>query len=396
MLPVHTIPASLPFSIYIHFPWCVRKCPYCDFNSHAVKEEGIPQHAYLNALLTELTIYTPFVADREVCSIFIGGGTPSLMEPELVATLLENISKQFKTTPDCEITLEANPGTFDKARFKAFKDAGINRLSLGVQSLNDKHLKSIGRIHDAKQARSAIETVQTLFCTFNLDLMYALPAQSLAELKQDLQEMLLFQPPHLSIYHLTVETNTYFAKYPPQGIPDDDLASQMLDMITEQTSKTGLERYEVSAYAQNGKQCRHNRHYWEYGDYLGIGAGAYGKLSSGENIIRSVNYRDPYLYMKNALDGKAVASKEKITIHERPFEFMLGALRLKEGVPINYFCERTGLSLDSIDKQRQKAIKAGLLSDDVNTIKATEKGFDFLSNLQEMFLPDDEKIDNRC
>lgn len=383
----HPSVATLPLALYIHFPWCVRKCPYCDFNSHAVREEGIPQQDYLNALLTDLSRSAPDLAQREVHSIFIGGGTPSLMEPDMLFKLLEGIAWQLKISPDCEITLEANPGTFKKARFQAFKEAGITRLSLGVQSLNDRQLLAIGRIHNAKQARSAIEMAHTLFDTFNLDLMYALPGQTLKELGDDLQAILSFNPPHLSIYHLTLEDNTYFAKYPPKALPDDDVTAQMLDMITEKTAKAGLGRYEVSAYAQSGKQCRHNRHYWEYGDYLGIGAGAHGKLTAGDEITRHVKYRDPYLYMANAMQGRATASVEKVLPDERAFEFMLGALRLKDGVPTVYFTERTGLPLEKMDLQRQKAVQMGLLCDDRHRIKATEKGFDFLSDLQELFLP---------
>ena len=376
----------LPLSLYIHFPWCVRKCPYCDFNSHAVEEGGVPQRAYLDALLSDLSESADNVAGREVQSIFIGGGTPSLIEPDVLYKLLDGVAQHVIVCPDCEITLEANPGTFEKARFDAFKQAGVTRLSLGVQSLNDRHLKAIGRIHDAKQACSAIEVAQLLFETFNLDLMYALPGQTLEELECDLREILSFNPPHLSIYHLTMEANTYFAKYPPIALPDDDLASQMLDLIGAQASIAGLERYEVSAYAQQGKQCRHNRHYWEYGDYLAIGAGAHGKLTFGDEINRFVKYRDPYLYMDKAMQCGATAAVEMVLSQERVFEFMLGSLRLKEGVPTTYFSERTGIAFEKMARQRQKAIQLGLLCDDLGRIKATEKGFDFLSDLQEIFL----------
>ncbi|MGL4666507.1 MAG: radical SAM family heme chaperone HemW [Saezia sp.] len=387
-MELHPLLQTLPISLYIHFPWCIRKCPYCDFNSHAVKAGGVPQHAYLSALLADLSVAAKEVKHREVKSIFIGGGTPSLMEPEILAELLAGVYQHLNVASDCEITLEANPGTYEKERFHAFRQAGITRLSLGIQSLNDRYLHAIGRVHNAKQAIEAIEAAQKLFPSFNLDLMYALPEQTLLDLDVDLKEILSFQPPHLSIYHLTVESNTYFSKYPPASLPDDDLASQMLDLITEKTAKIGLDRYEVSAYAKNGNQCRHNRHYWEYGDYLGIGAGAHGKVSLGEDIHRYIKYRDPDLYMRHAMEGNATASTEQVRPDERAFEFMLGALRLKQGVPINYFTERTGLPFGAIKEPHQKAMSLGLLCDTKEVIKATDKGFDFLSNLQEMFLPE--------
>lgn len=377
-----------PVSLYIHFPWCVQKCPYCDFNSHGVRKEGIPQQAYVDALLADLSWSAQFIESRPIQSIFIGGGTPSLIEPDLLSLLLQKIDQKYQVCSHCEITLEANPGTLDVQRFKAFKDAGVNRLSLGVQSLNDRHLKNIGRIHNAQQARHAIEVVSKLFESFNLDLMYALPDQTLDELHFDLQEILSYQPPHFSIYHLTIENNTYFSKHPPVHLPDDDLASEMLDLICQSTNVAGLERYEVSAYAKEGKQCKHNRNYWEYGDYLGIGAGAHGKLTLGQNIVRTVRYRDPFLYMQNAIKNKACSATESIAIDERTFEFVLGALRLKNGVPKSYFHERTGLPPNAIEHQCTQAVQMGLLCADPAMLKATEKGFDFLSDLQTLFLPD--------
>lgn len=387
-----------PVSLYIHFPWCVRRCPYCDFNSHVQPENlGTVQKQYLQALLTDLSVMAKAVQERQIQSIFIGGGTPSLMSPDILADLLAEVRVQLSLSHSCEITIEANPGTFEKDRFLAFQQAGVNRLSLGVQSLNDQKLNALGRIHNAAQAVAAIEEAQKTFKSFNLDLMYALPEQTLEEFQFDLSKVLAFEPPHLSLYHLTIEPNTYFAKYPPR-LPDDDLASFMLDHITQHCASVGLQRYEVSAYARHGFECKHNKNYWEYGDYIGIGAGAHGKLTipviNGKEvlkkIIRHIKYRDPMLYMQKALCGEATAQTQEVLPEELPFEFMLGALRLKEGVRAELFEQRTGLALDKIGAQLQKAIALGLLSPDLHQLKATSKGFDFLSNLQELFLSEKE------
>lgn len=387
-----------PVSLYIHFPWCVRRCPYCDFNSHVQpKNLETVQKQYLQALLTDLRVMAKTVHGRQIQSIFIGGGTPSLMDPDILADLLAEVRVQLFLSHSCEITIEANPGTFEKDRFSAFRQAGVNRLSLGVQSLNDQKLKALGRIHNAGQAVTAIEEAQKTFESFNLDLMYALPEQTLEEFQTDLNKVLAFAPPHLSVYHLTIEANTYFAKYPPK-VPDDDLASIMLDCITQNCTSAGLQRYEVSAYARHGFECKHNKNYWEYGDYIGIGAGAHGKLTipvvDGRSILkkitRHIKYRDPMLYMQKALFGDATAQTQEVLPEERPFEFMLGALRLKEGVRAELFEQRTGLEIDKIDVPLQKAIALGLLSTDSHQIKATSKGFDFLSNLQELFLSEKE------
>ena len=380
------LPALPPLSLYVHLPWCLRKCPYCDFNSHEMKAGELPEQRYLDALRADLESALPLVWGREVHSIFIGGGTPSLFSPQGIDRLLSDIRARVKLVPEAEITLEANPGTFEKDRFRAFRSAGVTRLSVGVQSFNDAHLKALGRVHDRRQAIAALEEAAVTFDTFNLDLMYALPGQDLAQLEQDVTQALALAPPHLSIYHLTIEPNTLFAKFPPQT-PPDDLAYAMLDRITEMTAATGLERYEVSAYAKAGHRCWHNWNYWQFGDYLGIGAGAHGKLSFPHRVVRQVRNRDPRLYMENALAGNAVAQEEEVARADLPFEFMLNALRLKDGFALQDFLDRTGLPLSAIDKPLREAEAKGLVERDFARVKPTGRGFDFLSDLQSLFLP---------
>ena len=378
-----------PLSVYVHLPWCLRKCPYCDFNSHEWREggDGIPQQRYLDAVVADLDAALPLIWGRSVHSIFIGGGTPSLFSPESIDRLIGDLRARLKLTPDCEITLEANPGTFERDRFRGYRTAGVTRLSVGVQSFNDEHLKAIGRVHDSAQAIAAVEEAASAFDTFNLDLMYALPGQTLAQLDADLTQALALKPPHLSVYHLTLEPNTYFAKYPP-ALPPEDEAYAMLDHITERTALEGMARYEVSAYAKEGHRCAHNLNYWQFGDYLGIGAGAHGKLSFAHRIVRQVRFRDPRLYMENALAGHAVAQSEEVAIADLPFEFMLNALRLKEGFTMAQFGERTGLAVTAIQRGMEEAERKGLLARDLWHAWPTEKGFDFLSDLQEIFLPE--------
>lgn len=380
------LPALPPLSLYVHLPWCLRKCPYCDFNSHEMKAGQLPEQQYLDALRADLESALPLVWGREVHSIFIGGGTPSLFSPAGIDRLLSDIRARVKLVPEAEITLEANPGTFEKDRFKALRAAGVTRLSVGVQSFNDAHLNAIGRVHDSRQAIAALEEAAANFETFNLDLMYALPGQTLAQLEEDVTQALALQPPHLSIYHLTIEPNTLFAKFPPV-IPPDDLAYAMLDRITEMTAATGLERYEVSAYAKPGHRCWHNWNYWQFGDYLGIGAGAHGKLSFPHRIVRQVRNREPRLYMENALAGHAIAQEQEVARADLPFEYMLNALRLKEGFALQDFVDRTGLPLSTIEQPLRDAEAKGLVTRDFARVRPTEHGFDFLSNLQELFLP---------
>ena len=376
-----------PLSLYVHLPWCLKKCPYCDFNSHEMRAADMPEQRYLDALVADLESALPLIWGRSVHGIFLGGGTPSLFAPESIARLLSDIRAQLKLSADCEITLEANPGTFEKDRFRAFRDAGVTRLSVGVQSFKDEHLQRIGRVHDRAQAMAALEEAARSFDTWNLDLMYALPGQSLEDLREEIDQALAFAPPHLSIYHLTIEPNTYFAKYPPQ-IPEEDTAYAMLDLITERTGLAGLQRYEVSAYARAGHHCRHNLNYWQYGDYLGIGAGAHGKLSFAHRIVRQVRTREPRLYMERALAGNAISQEEEVKRADLPFEFMLNALRLRQGFALGEFSERTGLAITAIARQLDQAEQRGWITRDLQRVQPTALGFDFLSDLQSLFLPD--------
>jgi putative oxygen-independent coproporphyrinogen III oxidase len=375
-----------PLSLYVHLPWCLKKCPYCDFNSHERRGE-LPEQAYLDALVADLESSLPLVWGRPVHSVFIGGGTPSLFSPAGIDRLLADIRARLPLEPGCEITLEANPGTFERERFHGYRAAGVTRLSIGVQSFDDAMLGAIGRVHDGAQAHAAVEEARDAFDTFNIDLMYALPGQTLAQLESDLSTALAYAPPHLSVYHLTLEPNTLFATRPPQGLPDDDLASDMLDTIVARTQAAGLARYEVSAFAKPGHRCLHNLNYWQFGDYLGIGAGAHGKLSFPHRIVRQVRWRDPAAYMQYALGGSAVSNEHEVAREQLPFEFMLNALRLKEGFAVQQFSERTGLPITAITRALDKAEAQGLLARDLQRAWPTERGFDFLSNLQQLFLP---------
>jgi putative oxygen-independent coproporphyrinogen III oxidase len=329
----------------------------------------------------------PLIWGRSVHTIFIGGGTPSLFSPQAIDRLLGDVRARLKLTPDCEITLEANPGTFERNRFRAYRAAGVTRLSVGVQSFNDEHLKALGRVHDRAQAIAALEEAAHAFDTFNLDLMYALPGQTMEGLDADLTQALALAPPHISIYHLTIEPNTWFAKFPPV-LPEDDIAYAMLDRITERTGVAGMSRYEVSAYAREGHQCAHNLNYWQFGDYLGIGAGAHSKLSFAHRIVRQVRYREPRLYMDNARAGAAVSQSDEVALADLPFEFMLNGLRLKQGFTLPQFSERTGLAMTSIQRGLEEAERKGLVARDLFRVWPTERGLDFLSDLQAMFLPD--------
>lgn len=378
-----------PLSLYVHLPWCLAKCPYCDFNSHAVPAMGgLPEQRYLDALMADLESALPQVWGRPVVSVFIGGGTPSLITPLGIERLLGDIRARLPLEPGCEITLEANPGSFERERFKSFRAAGVTRLSIGVQSFDDGMLRQLGRVHDAAQARAAIAEAQAAFDTFNIDLMYALPGQTLAHLQADLDEALSFAPPHLSIYHLTIEANTRFASAPPAGLPDDDLASDMLDLITERTQSLGLKRYEVSAFAREGHRCAHNQNYWHFGDYLGIGAGAHGKLSYPHRVVRQVRWREPNTYMERALAGQAMSNDEEVARAQLPFEYMLNALRLREGFALADFSARTGLPPSSIETALQQAEARGLVERNFSHVRPTARGFDFLSDLQALFLAD--------
>ncbi len=374
--------APPPLSVYVHLPWCLKKCPYCDFNSHQGKPD---ERRYLDALRADLEAALPLVWGRRVHSVFIGGGTPSLFSPEAIDRLLADLRARLPLEPGCEVTLEANPGTFERERFRAFRAAGVTRLSIGVQSFDDAALQRIGRVHDGAQARAAVEEAAGAFETFNLDLMYALPGQDLAALDRDLDVALAFAPPHLSIYHLTLEPNTLFAVRPPV-LPDDDTASAMLDRLVERTASAGLQRYEVSAFARPGHRCAHNLNYWAFGDYLGLGAGAHGKLSFPHRVLRQVKWREPARYIAEALAGRAVSNEDEVARSALPFEFVLNALRLKEGFELQLFRERTGLPVSALEAGLAEGERRGLLERDLVRVRPTARGFDFLSDLQQLFL----------
>jgi len=379
---LHSLP---PLSLYVHVPWCVRKCPYCDFNSHELRGE-LPEQEYLDALQADLEQALPLIWGRQIVSVFIGGGTPSLLSEQAVDRMLAMFRAYLNLWPETEITLEANPGTVEAARFRAYAASGVNRVSLGIQSFNDSALKALGRIHDSNQAKAAIDVAQNAFDNINLDIMYALPEQTLEQCRHDLETALSFQTQHLSLYHLTLEPNTVFAKYPP-SVPDDDSSAEMQDLITDMTARGGWDRYEVSAYAQEGRQAIHNVNYWEFGDYLGIGPGAHGKLSFHDRVIRQARLRNPASWMAQAIqrDNSHIATDASIKPSEFPFEFMLNALRLKNVVPASYFYERTGQSLLSIAPALARARERGLLVNDPMRLQATPLGWRFLSDLQAEF-----------
>ena len=374
-----------PLSLYVHLPWCLRKCPYCDFNSHERSGE-LAVEPYLHALRCDLEAALPAVWGRRVHSVFIGGGTPSLFAPEAIERLLAAVRALLPLEPGCEITLEANPGSFERDRFRGYRAAGVTRLSVGVQSFDDAMLAALGRVHDARQARAAVDEAHAVFDTFNIDLMYALPGQTRAAFDADLRAALACEPPHLSIYHLTIEPNTWFAKHPP-ALPDADTASDMLDAIVELTAAHGLERYEVSAFARRGQRCVHNLNYWQFGDYLGIGAGAHSKISFAHRIQRQVRFRDPARYMARAAQGDAVAQDTEVARADLGFEFMLNALRLKEGFALSTFVERTGLAPTAIASGLAEAQRRGLLERDLQRVWPSARGFDLLNDLQAIFLP---------
>jgi putative oxygen-independent coproporphyrinogen III oxidase len=373
-----------PLSLYIHYPWCVRKCPYCDFNSHEAKGE-LPEEAYLAALRLDLEQSLPLIWGRKIYTIFIGGGTPSLMSAKGLDRLLSDVRTLLPLDGACEITMEANPGTFEAEKFKSFRASGVNRLSIGIQSFNQRHLMALGRIHDDNEARRAVEIAHANFDNFNLDLMYALPSQTLGEAKHDLETAIAFAPPHLSLYHLTMEPNTVFAKYPP-ALPDDDASADMQDMIASETAAAGFGQYEVSAYAQPGRRARHNLNYWEFGDYLGIGAGAHSKISFPHRVLRQARFKQPKSFMEAARNGNPVQEEVEISRADMGFEFMLNTLRLTGGFAPNLFGERTGMGINAIDKTLNEAEAKGLLYRDHKIIRPTELGMRFLNDLQQMFL----------
>ena len=381
------LPSLPPLALYVHFPWCVRKCPYCDFNSHeaAGGVAAVPEARYMDALRADLDAALPLVWARRIVSVFFGGGTPSVMSADGLDRLLSELRARLPLEPSCEITLEANPGTFEAAKFAAFRAAGVNRLSIGVQSFCDEHLHRLGRVHDRAQALAAIEAARRDFDNFNIDLMYALPHQSMQAMRADIDFALRLAPPHLSLYQLTLEPNTVFAKYPPQ-LPDEDSAASMHEWIEQRLAEAGYGHYEVSAYARPGRECRHNLNYWQFGDYLGIGAGAHSKISFPGRILRQARLRQPAGYMEGALRGTPLAESAEIRRNDLAFEFMLNALRLNSGVPARLFAERTGLPFSAIEPRLQIAEQRGLLTVDHERIAPTELGRRFLSDLQCLFL----------
>ena len=383
-----TLAALPPLALYIHFPWCEKKCPYCDFNSHQVKDgvQGFDEERYIKALITDLETELPRIWGRQVHSIFIGGGTPSLLSPTGMNDLLSAIRARVNLEPGAEITMEANPGSVEADKFAAFAKSGINRVSLGIQSFQDEQLKALGRIHNGEEAKQAIAIAVENFKSVNIDLMYGLPNQSLAAAKADIETALSFKTPHLSLYNLTLEPNTYFANFPPK-LPSEDEIDAIFEQNLELLTAAGYKRYEVSAYAKKDQECKHNLNYWRFGDYIGIGAGAHGKISFPDKVTRQVRERHPETYMQ-AMEskGNALIESREVSAKDLPFEFMLNTLRLTDGVETKTFSERTGLPLQVISKGLEEASKKGLLDDNPSALKATDLGLRYLNNLQEMFL----------
>ena len=384
-----------PLALYIHFPWCEKKCPYCDFNSHQIKDVsslnsklagGFDEQRYIKALITDLETELPNIWGRQVHSIFIGGGTPSLLSAAGMDQLLGAVRARIHLEPDAEITMEANPGSVEAEKFAGFAKAGINRVSLGIQSFQDQQLKALGRIHNGAEAKRAVEIALSNFKSVNLDLMYGLPNQSLDAARSDVETAISFQTPHLSLYNLTLEPNTYFANFPPK-LPSEDEIDAIFEQNLALLTGAGYQRYEVSAYAKKGQECKHNLNYWRFGDYIGIGAGAHGKISYPAKITRQVRERHPETYIQ-AIEtkGNALIESREILAKDLPFEFMLNTLRLTYGVDTNTFSERTGLPLSVISKGLDAASKKGLLDENPSKLRPTTLGLRYLNNLQEMFL----------
>jgi putative oxygen-independent coproporphyrinogen III oxidase len=376
-----------PLGLYVHIPWCVRKCPYCDFNSHA-SAESLPEAAYADALLADLDLDIARVRDRSLESVFIGGGTPSLFSADAIAHLLKGIAERLACTPDMEVTLEANPGTLEAGKFDGFRQAGVNRLSIGIQSFNNASLEQLGRIHDADAAIAAVQQAKASgFERLNLDLMFGLPGQSLADALADIHTAIALQPSHLSFYQLTLEPNTLFHQYPPR-LPEDERIWEMQQACRQALAGAGFEQYEVSAWARNGDHCRHNLNYWQFGDYLGVGAGAHGKLTDPDSgqVARNWRIKNPRSYLAAAGTTDVVGGETLITEAELPVEFLMNHLRLREGFRHFVFEERTGLSIRCLAKPLTQCIQADLLMQDGDRICCTDRGWNFLDNVLEMFL----------
>ena len=378
---------SPPLALYVHVPWCVQKCPYCDFNSHEANG-AIPEREYVDALIADLQSALPLIWGRPVVSVFFGGGTPSLLSPAAIDELTAAFRALAMLSPEAEITLEANPGTVEAEKFAGFRAAGVNRLSLGIQSFNDDHLKALGRIHGAAEAKRAAQLAGEHFDAFNLDLMYGLPGQTLAQALTDVDTALAFAPGHLSCYQLTLEPNTRFAAFPPE-LPEGDLCADMQDAIEARLATAGYTNYETSAFARAGKQCRHNLNYWHFGDYLGIGAGAHSKLTLHDRVLRQMRWKQPAAYLENVRAGNPIQSASEVGVRQLPFEFMMNALRLHGGFPPALFESRTAQPLSVILPQLKKAEADGLLTVGPELIAPTLRGRRFLNVLLERFLVSD-------
>ncbi len=375
-----------PLSLYIHIPWCVKKCPYCDFNSHN-KPNTLPEDEYINCLVNDLEQALPLIWGRSIRSVFIGGGTPSLFSPKSIERLLQAIRSRTNLSPLAEITIEANPGTVDNDHIAGYSQIGVNRISFGIQSFNDKHLQLLGRVHNSQDAKKAIELAKKHFDNINLDIIYALPQQNEADLNSDLNTALSFETSHLSCYNLTLEPNTAFHTNPPKGLPDNDLCYKMQDIIVDTLAKNGLNRYEISAYAKNNRQCQHNINYWQFGDYLGIGAGSHSKLSFSDKIIRQIRQKHPQNYMTAVGKNEHIVEDKVVDIKDLPFEFMLNTLRLMDGFSTALFVERTGLSLSAILPTLDLAVKKGFINPlRDGRIVPTKLGHDFQNELLMLFL----------
>ena len=377
-----------PLSVYIHIPWCIHKCPYCDFNSHEFKDQNIKnnEEAYTHALLKQIENYN-IEPNRPIHSIFFGGGTPSLFSPKAFDTLIKKLENTFGLDKDCEITIEANPGTFDKEHFYGYRDVGINRMSLGIQSFNQTHLKKLERIHSPKEAASAANLAVKIFDKVNIDLMFALPNQSLSDVKEDITKALEIGTSHISYYHLTIEPNTFFYKFPPQ-LPDEEKSAEIFDLISNELNSAKFEHYETSAYAKKNSQCLHNLNYWNFGDYLGIGAGAHSKLSCEGKISRKSCFKNPRDYIKNTNNHKFYDDEKLLSENDLIFEFMMNALRLNKGFNQSLFEQRTNLPISIIDKELNLAKDKKLIIQKNGRIKPTDLGQSFLNELLQIFLKD--------
>lgn len=389
-LSVPKLKALPPLSLYIHIPWCLKKCPYCDFNSHEIRgqDNQTPEDEYVAALIRDLELALADVWGRRLSSVFFGGGTPSLFSARSIDTILTAVRTLLPLEHFAEVTLEANPGTFEAQKFADFRAAGINRLSIGIQSFNPQHLKALGRVHDDQEAHRAIEIAQKNFDNINLDLMYALPGQTLPEAQNDVETACAAGVTHISAYHLTLEPNTLFHRFPP-ALPDDEQAAAMQEMIEQVTASQQYRNYETSAFARAGKESRHNMNYWQFGDYLGIGAGAHSKISFADKIVRQMRYKQPKEYLAKAQSGESlVHTHQEVTAEDRGFEFMMNALRLSGGFDTSLFQERTGLPLSAVRQQLDEAEQRGLLVHDHLRIKPTILGRRFLNDLLQIFLPE--------